>query len=84
MIYYNTILEVTDDEVAICLLLNPKYIVIVVEPVSPVLNMPHSMILVFYETNVIYYQYNTEAATYHYLLQNNAASYISIYFIQIF
>ena len=53
---YNTILEVTDDEREIHLLLNLKYIVIVVDPVSPIRNTPHSMSLLFYKTNVIYYQ----------------------------
>ena len=51
----------------------------VVETVSPIQNTPHSAILVFCETNVRYYQYKTEAATDHYLQEDNKASYIYIY-----
>ena len=74
-------LEVTDEEGAIHLLINRKYTVIVADTGSPILNTQHSTILVFCETNVIYYQYKTEADTYHYLQQDSADPYISIYFI---
>ena len=65
-IYYNTILEVNGDEEAIHLLLNTKYIVIVVEPVSPIQNNQHSMSPVLCETIVVYYQHKIYAATHHY------------------
>ena len=55
----NTILEVTDDEGSIQLLINIKYIVIVADTGSPIINTPHSTILSFCETNVIYFKYNT-------------------------
>ena len=48
----NTILEGADDELGIKVILNLKYTVIVVEPVSPIWNTPHSKSLVFCETNV--------------------------------
>ena len=63
---YNKLLEIADDELAIHLLINLKYIVIVADPRSPIRNMPHSTNLVFCETNVMFYPYNAEAATYHY------------------
>ena len=63
----NTIFEVTYDEGEIYLLLNLKYIVIVVEPIYPIQNTPHSTSLVFCETIVKYYQKNKEADKYHYL-----------------
>ena len=44
---YNKILEGADYEGAIHLLLNFKYTLIVVEPVYPILNTPHSTIIVF-------------------------------------
>ena len=66
MIEYNTILDVTDDEGAIHLIINMKYTVIVSEPVSPIQNTPHSKSLVFYKNFIRYYKYNTEAATDHY------------------
>ena len=53
----NTTLEGTNDEGEIHFLLNLKHIVIVVDPVSPIRNMPHSTNLVFCGTNVRYYQY---------------------------
>ena len=62
-----TILEVTNDEGAINLLINIKYTVISAETCSPIRNTPHSMSLVFYETIVRDLQYNAEAATYHYI-----------------
>ena len=62
----NTILEVTDDEVATHLLINVKYIVIVAEPAPPIQNTPHSTSLVLCETIVIFSQYNTKKATGHY------------------
>ena len=55
----NTILEVTDDEGSIQLLINIKYIVIVADTGYPIINTPHSTILSFCETNVIYLKYNT-------------------------
>ena len=65
-IYSNTILEGTDDEVSINLFLNTKYIVILVDTISPILNMPHYMSLVFCETIVRDYQYNKYASKYQY------------------
>ena len=53
------ILEVTDDKGLINLLINFKFIVIVVDPRFPFWNAPHSMGFVFLETSVIYSQYNT-------------------------
>ena len=50
------VLEVTDDEGAIHLLIGLKFTVIVKNPSSSILNMPYSKSLVFYETNVIYSQ----------------------------
>ena len=71
---------VTDDEGAIHLLINLKYTVIVADTGSLILTTPHSTSLVFCENNVRDTQYKTEAATYHYLQQDSAASCISIYF----
>ena len=48
------ILEVTDDEGAIHLLINIKYTVIAADPVSPIRNMPNTMNLVFCETILRY------------------------------
>ena len=48
----NTILENTDDEGVIQVLLNLRYIVIVVELVSSIKNYPYSTSLVFNETIV--------------------------------
>ena len=62
----NTTLEVNCDEVSIHLLINIKYKVTVVDTVYPILNMPHSTSLLFCETNVRYYQYNTETYIVHY------------------
>ena len=42
----------TDDKGSNNLLINLKCKVIVVEPASPIINMPHYMILVFCEKNV--------------------------------
>ena len=58
-IEYNTTLEGNDDEGEVHLLINIKCTVILVEPVSPIRNTPHSTSLVLCETNVIYYQYKT-------------------------
>ena len=55
------ILDVTDDETAIHLLMGIKYTGIVTEPSSPIRNTPHSMSHVFCETKAINYQHNTEA-----------------------
>ena len=63
----NTILEGNYDEGEIHLILNLKYIVIFLEPVSPIIKSPNSMRLFLCETNVRDYQCKTEAATYHYL-----------------
>ena len=57
------ILEVTDDEGAIHLLINIKYTVIAADPVSPIRNIPNTMRLGFCETIIRYYQYKSEAAT---------------------
>ena len=67
IIDYNTLSEVTDDEVEIHLLINIKCIVILLDPVFHIRNTPHSARLVLCETNARYYKYNTEAAIYHYL-----------------
>ena len=80
----NKMLEVTDDEGEIQLLIGLKCTLIVTDTGSPILTTPHYMILVFCKTNVRYYQYNTEADTDHYLQQYSAASCISICFIQQF
>ena len=63
----NTILEGTDDEGQIHLFLNTKYIVIVVDTVTPIRNIPHSKSLVVYETIVRDSQYKTEAFKYQYV-----------------
>ena len=59
--------EGTDNKGAIHLLINIKCTVIGVDPVSPIINKPHYTSLVFCETNVRDYQYNTEASTDYYL-----------------
>ena len=58
-IEYCKMLEVNDDEEAIHLLINLIYTVIVSDNGSPILASTYSTILVFYETNVRYYQYKT-------------------------
>ena len=68
----NTILEVTDDKVVLNLLINIKFIVIVVDSVFPILNTHYSTRFIFCETNV------------RYLYQENSALCISIYFLQLF
>ena len=55
-IKYNTMLEGTDDEVSVHLLINPKCTMIVVYPVPPIINIPHSTCLVFCEINFRDYQ----------------------------
>ena len=50
----NTILEVIDDQVVINLLMNFKYIGIVLDPGSPLQNMSHYTRFIFCETNVRY------------------------------
>ena len=62
-----TVLEVTDDEGEIHLLINIKYTVIVAGTVTPILTMPHFTSLVLCETNVVDYQYKKEASTDQYL-----------------
>ena len=57
------ILEVTNDEGEIHLLIGLKYTLIVSDTVSPILTASHSNILVFYETNVRDSQYKIEAPT---------------------
>ena len=59
----NIIFEVAGDKEAIHLLLNTKYIVIVVEPVFPIQNKQHSTSPVLCETIVRYYQHKIDAAT---------------------
>ena len=66
-IEYNELLEVSEDKGVIHLVINLKYIVKVVEAGFPFKNTPHSTNFVFCETNVRYYQYNTEAVVHHYL-----------------
>ena len=66
-IEYNKILEGTDDEVRIHLLIDIKCAVIVVEPVSPIQNTPHFMRLFFCENNIRDHKYKTEAGKDHYL-----------------
>ena len=61
----NTILDFTGDEGEIHLLVNLKYTVIVSDRGSSIINMPHSMILVFCETIIRDYQNKTEADTGH-------------------
>ena len=63
---YNTILEVTDNEGEIHLLISLKCTVIVEDPSSPILNTPHSTSHVFCDTRVRNYQQNIEAITDHY------------------
>ena len=48
----------------------------VVVPWFPFLSTPHSTILVFYETNIIDYQYKTNADTDHYIWKDN---YLRVY-----
>ena len=60
-------LNVTSDKVVIQLLINIKYIFIVIETGLHFQNMPHSMSLVFCKNNVIDYQYMSEADTYNYI-----------------
>ena len=51
----NKLLEVTDDEWTIHLLINLKYTVVVADNGYPMQNTPHYTSLVFCETNVRYY-----------------------------
>ena len=62
----NNILEVTDDKGVIHLLINLKFILIVLEYGSPFQNVPHYTSLVFCETNVRDKQYKTKDDTVHY------------------
>ena len=62
----NKILESTDYEVSIHLLVSLKCTVIVVDPVSPIRKTPHSTSRVFCETNVGNSQHKIESTTYHY------------------
>ena len=62
----STILEVTDNEGAIHLLINMKPTVMVEDPGYPIQNTPHPTSLVLCETIIKHSQYNTGAATYHY------------------
>ena len=62
----NKILEFTNDEGAIHLLISLKCTVIVEDPSSPILNTPHSTSHVFCDTRVRNYQQNIEAITDHY------------------
>ena len=59
--------EVTGDKGVVHFTINIKFTVIVAEPGSPIQNASHLAIIVFFETNVIYPQYKTEATTYHYI-----------------
>ena len=52
MIESYTILEVTDDEGEIHLLINIKYTLIVADTRSPILTTPHSTSIVLYENKV--------------------------------
>ena len=52
MIKYNTTLKGTADEGAIQLLINPKFTMIVVDPVSLIRNAPYSTSLFWNEANV--------------------------------
>ena len=52
-IHYNKVLDVTDDKGVTHLLINLKFIAIVVEPGSSFQNTQHSTILVFCETNTL-------------------------------
>ena len=62
MIESYTVLEVTDDEGAIHLLIN----MIVADPAPTIRNKPQSTSLVFCETTIRYSHYKTEADTDHY------------------
>ena len=67
-INYNTILEVNDENGEIYLLINLKYVTVVVADTAPPFkSTPHSTSIVFCETNVKHFQYNIEEATDHYI-----------------
>ena len=70
-IEYNTILDVTEDEVAMHLLISLKFTVKLAETGSPIRNTPHSTIRVFCETKVVHSQHNTEANTDHNYQEDN-------------
>ena len=63
----NIILEVTDDEGEIQLLMSLKCAVIVAETAPPIRNTPHSTSRLLCETKVENYQHKTETTTYHYI-----------------
>ena len=77
-------MEVTDDKGVIHLLINLKCILILVDPITPFQNVPHSTIFVWFEINIRDYQYKIEADIDHYIFQDNEYSCLSIYFVQIF
>ena len=77
----NAILEGTDDEVSIHLLINIKYIVIVTDPGSPIRNMPHSTSLVFCETNALIQDIGGHKSRF---ITRNVDSGLSVYLIQEF
>ena len=60
-------LEGTNYEGKIHLLMNTKFKMIVVDTNLPIINNPHYMSLFFCENIVIDYQLKTEAVTDHYL-----------------
>ena len=71
-IYSTKILEVIYDKGLIQLLINIKCIVIVLAPISPFQNTPHSTGSKFCETNDRDSKYKTEVSIDHYLEQDNA------------
>ena len=56
-----TVLEATNDEGAIHLLINLKYTVMVEDTGSPIITAPHSKNCVLCETKFVNYQHKTEA-----------------------
>ena len=64
---YNAILEINDDKGVINLLINIKFIVILVNKSPSFQNTSFFISLVFCETNIRDYQHKIEAYTDHYL-----------------
>ena len=80
----NGFIEVTDDKGVTELLRNLESTEIVLNYVFYFINTTHCMIFIPLKTDIGYSQYDTEAATYKYLCQENKNTFISIPFIKKF
>ena len=80
----NKILRVNDDEVEIQLVMSLKCTVIITEPVSIILNIPHSTSRVFCKTKVVNSQHNSEAMIDYYSQEDNSASGLASYVYRYF